>query len=158
MANRLQAVLEPSRKQVPYAGWRSEELAKLAFSRIPSWSVTDTTEDGKFDYAVMDVNSGSAFMVEVKSFSSFHSNRKIDLSAPKLPFVVPVSLVKSAKAMHCPVVLFVFDVDTDHGRFRRLDTLEIDDVSGDKVSVGLPIGNTIDGESMKRLAKEMGED
>lgn len=146
---------QPRRKRAPYVGWRAEELAKLALSGVPSWSVTDITEGGKFDYAVMDVNSGTSFMVEVKSLSSIHSNRKIDPSASEIPIQVAASLVKSAQAMHCPVFLFVFDVDTDHGRFRRLDLFDIADVHGEKFWLYLPISNVINAQSMQKLAKEL---
>jgi hypothetical protein len=138
-----------------YVRWRGELLAQLALSRLPGIAVTPQPMEGRFDYAVMTSN-GSRFLIEVKCLSSFHNRiRRID-TMPELKWRIATSLIRLAHSMSCPVVLFVFDADTEHGRYLRIDNLKLLPTKGNLQRVKLPLENTITEASLDRMLREIG--
>ena len=61
---------------------------------------------------------------------------------------------KSRKSLN-PVVAFLFDADSDYGRFSRLDTFPDPDADADSVVITFPIENTITPEGVRSLVTEL---
>lgn len=139
---------------VHYIGWRTELLAKLALLRLPDITVTEQPLDGKFDFSVM-TSTGFSFLLEVKGLSSMREKIRDIETVSELRWRVQTALLKRSKSMRCPVVLFLFDVDTEHGRYLRLDNLRLVAAAVQTQSIRLPLENTINAESLRQMLKEL---
>jgi hypothetical protein len=137
--------------------WRADLLAKLALSRLKGTVLVAAPlpDNIGFDYLVT-TREGFTFFVEVKGFSSSKEMVRDVESIDLLRRRVLATFLSHARAMKCPVVLFVFDVDTDHGRYLRVDNLPVEKTSGQFRTVRLPRQNTITQESIHRLLTELG--
>lgn len=137
-----------------YVHWRGELLAQLALSRVPSLIVYQSPEQHEYDFLV-STQAGFCFFVEVKALSSFREKiRDID-TVEELRWRISKELVKRANGSRSPVILFLFDADTDHGRYLRLDTLPTTPTNGELQTVRFPITNVISKNSLEELVKEM---
>jgi hypothetical protein len=140
-----------------YVSWRGELLAQLALSRVPSLTVYQSQAQNEYDLLV-STERGFCFFVEVKAFSSTrHRIRDID-TVHELRWQVSKQLVQRASESRSPVVMFLFDADTDHGRFLRLDTLRPMRVNGDLQTVRFPINNVITKARLEEFIKELESD
>jgi len=139
-----------------YLGWRSELLAQLALARLPELTVfkPGPGADLGADYLLANAD-GFCFFVVVQAFSSIHMNLPDADDLAELDWRVDRTLIKRAKRSRSPVVLFLFDADTDHGRFLRLDSLPLLRDAARSVRIRLPIENTITRESLERLVHEL---
>jgi len=137
-----------------YLVWRGELLARLALSRLESTVAYEGTEDQPYDFLIVTAD-GFCFFVEVKAFSS--TNLHIDRveTIAELKWRVSTELLRQANQSHSPVVLFLFDADTDHGRFLRIDTLHASKKSSHLQTIGFPIENVINKESLESLIREL---
>ncbi|MDZ7616417.1 MAG: hypothetical protein U1E05_05390 [Patescibacteria group bacterium] len=137
-----------------YVHWRGELLAQLALSRVPSLIVYQSPAQHEYDFLV-STKTGFCFFVEVKALSSIREKiRNID-TVEELRWRVSKELVTRANESRSPVVLFLFDADTDHGRFLRLDTLPSMPTSGQLQTVRFPITNVISKDRLEEFVKEL---
>ena len=153
MASKRADVVE-SGTEPNYVGWRGELLAELALSRIPRLIVTKhpdrPTGDAGFDFLVA-TEKGFCFFVDVRAFSS--ARLKISQGDPDEDWNwrLDATIVRRARESRSPFVLFLFDADTDSGRFLRLDTLCAPNQGEPKVPVRLPAENTINKENLEKM-------
>jgi hypothetical protein len=142
-----------------YIGWRGELLAKLALSRLGNVRIFEPGRPGPsspvhdFDLVVMTPDA-LTFLVEVNAFSSI----KRDIANPEacewLDFDLSISILKRAWEAQSPVVFFLFDADTEHGRFMRIEDIPF--TAGKHFQrVRFPIQNTITTASLNLLVREM---
>lgn len=139
---------------VSYIGWRTELLAKLALSRLEGITITEQPLNGQFDFSVM-TSDGFSFLLEVKGLSSMREKIRDIETVSELRWRVQTKVLKRAKTMRCPVVLFLFDADTEHGRYLRIDNLRLVAAAIQTQSIRLPLENTINNESLHRMVKEL---
>jgi hypothetical protein len=141
-----------------YLGWRGELLAELALARVPGLVVHKLAGNGLaergFDFVVA-AEPGLCFFVVVKAFSSAKLGLDHVENVAELRWDVDADLIRRARESHDPVFLFLFDADTDHGRYLRLDTLPTSEVR--QQSVVLPIEQTLNRESLQRLVNELAQ-
>lgn len=137
-----------------YIGWRTELLAKLALSRLPGVTVTEQPLEGKFDFSVM-TPTGFSFLLEVKGLSSMREKIRDIETVSELRWRIQTALLKRATAMRCPVILFLLDADTEHGRYLRIDNLKPATPASQTQTIRLPLENTISTESLHRMVKEL---
>lgn len=137
-----------------YVHWRGELLAQLALSRVPSLIIYQSPAQHEYDFLV-STQTGVCFFVEVKAFSSIREKiRNID-TVEELRWRVSRELVKRANESRSPVILFLFDADTDHGRFLRLDTLPSMPPSGEFQTVRFPVTNVISKNRLEEFVREL---
>ena len=139
-----------------YIGWRAEMLAKLALSRVGNLQIDEQSggKDERYDFRV-SLGESLRFNVEVKAFSSIQRGISEIDKKPSLSWTLPLRLVAKAKLEPDPLVLFVFDADTEHGRFLRIDDIEISNSDRSSIKVHLPLKNTITTQALYRLLEEM---
>src|SRR5260370_24245854 len=124
-----------------YVGWRGELLAEVAVAGLSDVVVTNLASNGHVDLGedfVVVAPQGLCFFVQVKAFSSLDLKINNVASIPELRFPVDARLVRAARQSRTPVILFLFDADTDHGRYLRLDTLPEPEPNRSQVTVRLP--------------------
>lgn len=142
-----------------YIGWRGELLAKLALSRLGNVTIFEPGQPGPssaahdFDLVVMTADA-LTFLVEVKAFSSIKRGVSNPENQEWLDFDVPTSILKRAREAQSPVVFFLFDADTEHGRFMRIEDIPFSS-SKHVQRVRFPIQNTITTASLNLLVREM---
>lgn len=141
-----------------YLGWRGELLAELALARVPGLVVHKRSECPSanivYDFLAA-TEDGTCFFVVVKSFSSFRSRARGVAGAAELKVRIDADLVRRASRSHSPVILFLFDADSEHGRFLRLDTLPVPADDAEFVVVRIPRGQTINRENLELLIAEL---
>lgn len=54
-----------------------------------------------------------------------------------------------------PVLIFLFDADTDHGRFLRLDTLDVASKGARHRTIKFPLDNVIDRENLETMVCQL---
>ena len=140
-----------------YLGWRTELLANLALSRLQGITVTEQPLNGQFDFSVM-TSTGFSFLLEVKGLSSMREKIRDIGTIPELRWRVQTKVLKRAKTMRCPVVLFLFDADTEHGRYLRIDNLRLVAAAVQTQSVRFPLQNAINTEGLHRMLRELEAD
>ncbi len=153
MSDSLKAV-EVKTTSLSYLGWRGELLAELALARVPGLTIEKRparlTADFRFDFRVT-TKKGAQFFVEIDAFSSFDLDIAEVETVPELKW----TLVHYARQSGTLVLLFVFDADTGHGRYLRLDTLPEPDLQARRLTVRLPLENTITRENLRKLISEL---
>lgn len=137
-----------------YVGWRSELLAELALARLPELSVYRPKQDSSYDFLVA-APSGVCFFVEVKGFSSREQGLRDIADVAELQAQTDSEDAVRARQSPTPVVLFLIDADTDHGRFLRLDTLPAFDQSSTRRILHFPREQTLDKAGIERLVAEL---
>ncbi len=141
-----------------YLSWRGELLAELALARVPELVVTKLAANGRasigFDYLAA-APGGLCFFVKVKAFSSLAAHLAKPARIAELRWSAPTKLIRQARRSHSPVFLFLFDADTDHGRYLRLDLLPEPAPDQRHVTVGLPVEQTISLENLILLLAEI---
>ena len=137
-----------------YVAYRGELLAQLALSRLPEVDVFRPQVDGGWDYLIAAAD-GVNVAVAVRAFSSLRHGPKDVADVPELPWRVDMQLVGQARQSRTPVILFLFDADTEHGRFLRLDTLPAPAHGARTVLLSLPITNTIRAGSLADLLADV---
>ena len=139
-----------------YLGWRGELLAELALARVFSLGVRKDPDESEHDLAVT-TERNLRFFVEIRAFSSFRMKVSDVAAVPELLWSVGADHVRRARRSADPVVLFLFDADTDHGRYLRLDTLAPPPRNVRWLTLRFPIEHTITRESVEHLVSELHE-
>lgn len=152
MSNELIITDDPESRPA-YAGWRAELLTELALARVPGLIVNKRpARPGSgldFDFLVA-TEKGACFFIEVKSFSYLRAKVA---RTPKGQWRALLSekLLRDVEACRSPFFLFVFDVDTEEGRYLRLDGLASSRPADGKVTVHLPETSRITRENLESL-------
>lgn len=137
-----------------YPTWKCELLAELALIRVFEFTIHrrfSGPAGPEHDFLVT-APDGASCLVDVKGFSSHHLKlRDVVASLPELGWAVQADVVRKARQSPTPVVMFLYDADTEHGRFARLDTLPEPDWGTRRVVVAFPVENTITPESLRAL-------
>jgi len=136
-----------------YAGWRGELLAQLALSRVPGLTIYQSPSQAPFDF-LASTSDGFCFFVEAKAFSSTRQHIREIEAVSELRWRLPSNVMEAAARSHTPVMLFLFDADTGHGRFLRLDDLPANH-GGRYLTVRLPVQNTITKENLQQRIEQM---
>jgi hypothetical protein len=133
-----------------YLGWRGELLAKLTLSWIPDLTIDEALDDSYNDFYVK-TKDGIHFFVDVKAFSSLAMDAKDVDKVKELQLQASSRLVARSQNSNIPTILFLFDADTDHGRFLRLDKLLQGNEGSHSWTFKFPIENTINKTSLNQL-------
>jgi hypothetical protein len=107
-----------------------------------------------YDYAVA-TEDGMFIRIRVEAYSSRLAGVERVDTIPELRWTLDADVVRQARASKAPVVLLLFDADTGHGRYARLDVLPAALRGAKSVAVSLPLSNTVDPASMRRLVAEL---
>jgi hypothetical protein len=110
---------------------------------------------GRYDFLAM-ADEVVSFFVKVKAFSSMKRRVHGIESVQQLRWRIPTRLILDAHKSQIPVVLFLFDADTGHGRYLRLDTIKVTMPGAVLQTVRLPVGNTISEKGLSLLIEELG--
>jgi hypothetical protein len=129
-------------------------LAELTLARVPGLVVNKqhSAADLGYDFLVA-TERGACFFIQVKAFSSMRLEAKDVDATAEWRWRIDASLLRHARASRSPFFLFVFDADTDHGRFLRLDTLPAP--AARSVTVRIPRGNTLDRQGLEAIVAEL---
>ncbi len=125
-------------------------LAELALARIPGLIVTKAPIDLAFDFLVA-TEQGVCFFVVVKAFSSSRHHLAAWRADEEWKWKLDAETVRHARESRNSFLLFVFDADTDLGRFLRLDTLPEPNPEDSIVRVRLPAENVINKENLEAI-------
>jgi len=136
-----------------YVHWRTEILAELVFTKL-NLIYTKLQPDSAADYTVC-TRSGDQFLVEVKGLSSIARRIRNIETIEELRWRVPSQLLETARRSDYPFFLFLFDADTEHGRYLRIDTLPEDASSARDVTLRFPKANTLDRHGLQKLLLEL---
>jgi len=98
---------------------------------------------------------GACFFVEVEAFSSARHVVGGWGAGEEWKWKLDAGIVRRARESRNPFLLFVFDADTDRGRFLRLDTLPEPNHDHPTVMVRLPVENAIDKEHLEALIDDI---
>jgi Domain of unknown function (DUF4365) len=141
-----------------YLAWRGELLAELALAGVPELVVTKLAGNGRvelgFDFLAA-AQGGLCFFVQVKAYSSLALRVDDVAHLRELRWPVPVDLLRRARQSRTPVFLFLFDADTDHGRYLRLDKLPETEPDQRQLVLRLPVEHTINRASAMRLIADL---
>lgn len=152
--------LKGSEVEPHYIGWRGEILAKLALSRLGNVTIFEPGQPGPsspvhdFDLVVMTPDA-LTFLVEVKAFSSIKRGIANPENCEWLDCDLSTTILKRAREAQSPVVFFLFDADTEHGRFMRFEDIPPNTAAKHSQRVRFPIQNTITTASLNLLVREM---
>jgi hypothetical protein len=129
-------------------------LAELALARLPGLIVHQRQDrpqsDLPFDFLVT-TEHGFCFFVEARAFSSFHLHLRHVERAEEWGCPIDPDLLRRARESFSPVLLFLFDADTDHGRYARLDTLPAPDAGAGPLEIRFPKEAALHKESLQQL-------
>ena len=141
-----------------YLGWRGKLLAELALARLPGLIVHERPNSAPselpYDFLV-STEHGLCFFVAVRAFSSFWLDVRDVEVVPELRWSVDADLVRRARDSESPFLLFLFDADTDHGRYLRLDTLPPPAPGARLVTARFPVEQVITKEHLERLIADL---
>ncbi len=147
--NESRAASSVSESDPAYVEWRGDLLARLS-----EVAVSDTPHDTPFDLQVV-TDKGACFFVAVDAFSSMHRHMDDIERVRTIAWPVAKELIEFARSAGSPTFAFLFDADTDHGRFLRLDTLPESRAASRRVTLAFPVENAIDRASLERLVRSL---
>ncbi len=141
-----------------YLGWRGELLAELALARVPGLSVHKRPERAASElpaHFLAATSDGLCFFVIVRASSSFQMDIPDVETIGELRWPLEAETIRRARESRSPVILFLFDADTDHGRYLCLDTLPDPGPEARSVMVRLPVSATINKENLEKLIGDL---
>jgi hypothetical protein len=141
-----------------YLAWRGKLLAELALARVPGLLVHERPNGAPselpYDFLV-STEHGLCFFVAVRAFSSSRLDIRDIEVVTDLRWSVGADLIRRARESESPFLLFLFDADTDHGRYLRLDTLPGPDPGVRQMTVRLPVEQVINKENLEQLMADL---
>jgi hypothetical protein len=140
-----------------YLAWRGELLAELALAQVEELVVLKRPKESQADFLfdfVVTAHADLCFFVEVKAFSSMRLKRD-PRNIPDWQLKTDAEVIRKARKSANPVVAFLFDADSDYGRFLRLDTVPEPDAGVEAVVLTFPIENALTAESLRNLVTEL---
>ncbi|CAA9377893.1 MAG: hypothetical protein AVDCRST_MAG89-5151 [uncultured Gemmatimonadetes bacterium] len=132
-----------------------DAVAAYALVHVAGLTQFENRRRGRYKLAVA-TEDGLFVRVGVAGYSSRLAGIERVDSIPELRWPVPVDVVRHARASMTPVLLFLIDTDTRHGRFARLDTLPGPAPGAKSVLVGFTRANMLDPANLERLFAELG--
>ena len=136
-----------------YVHWRANLLAQLALSKLTGVTVYQNPQDSRFDFLVAGAD-GFCFFVEVKAFSSLAAKLRKSQDG-SFAWSIQSSVIANARRSRSPVVLFLFDADTEEGWCIRLDTLSEPKPGSRQVALKFADHNRLNTESLKELVEHL---
>jgi hypothetical protein len=149
-----QVDLDDARLRPGYVGWRGELLAELALARVPGLIVNRRPDraESRFGYDfLVATERGLCFFVEVKAFSSFRLRATHAAPDGDWRWHLDAKTVRDAHESRSSYLLFLFDADTEQGRYLRLDTLPAPAGDEGRVTLLLPTDHAITRENLEAL-------
>jgi hypothetical protein len=141
-----------------YLVWRGELLAELALARLPDLVVhrrpDHSSADLPYDFLVA-AEHGFCFFVEVKAFSSFQLDLRNVEEVRELRWSADADLIRRVRNSQNPYLLFLFDADTEHGRYLRVDTLPDPGPEASQLTLRFPVAHAITKESLEQLLADL---
>jgi hypothetical protein len=131
-----------------------DAVAAYALAHVSELTQYENPRRGKYKLAVA-TEDGLFVRVGVVGYSSRLAGIERVDSILELRWPVPADAVRHARASATPVILFLIDMDTRHGRFARLDTLPGPAPGAKSVLVGFPRANLLDPANLERLFAEL---
>lgn len=155
MSSRTKPHPKPSEPR--YVSWRGELIAKLALAR--AGLVVRETPPTPFDLLV-STPDGFYFLVEVDAYSSMHARHHPVRGrlGSQAQWSVEASLLRAARDVNVPVVLFVIDADSEAGHYARLDRLPPPGADLRPKLVTLPPDCDLSPPALARLVAELQQD
>lgn len=143
-------VLDLAPTDVEHVAARGDALARLALVQAPDLTVFENRGSRKCDLVVV-TGDGIYVRITVQAYSSRMAGIERVDEVPELRWPVAADDVRRARASQGPAFLFLFDADTRHGRYARLDVLPEPARGTTRVMVSLPLSNRIDPASLNGL-------
>lgn len=137
-----------------YVSWLGEVLTRLALSRMEGWVIEEQPLDGHFDFGVV-TDTGKRFLIEVKAGSSLRGRFSDMATADNVRYRLDKRVLERASSQEQPTVLFLFDVDTEAGRYLILKDFDSKGDSASSPVVSLPKSNLISTSALKQLAVDL---
>ena len=98
---------------------------------------------------------GTCFFIRVKAFSSLQLRIVKDEATSPWRWSLDADLLRHVVESRSPFVLFVFDADTDLGRFLRLDSLPSPGPDVRTLNVVIPASNSLDKDGLSGLVSSL---
>ena len=127
--------------------------AKMALVTTLELTIFENLHTKAYDYAVA-TRDGMFIRIRVEAYSSKLAGVEGVDSIPEMRWTLSADVVRQARASKAPVVLLVFDADTGHGRYARLDVLPAPARGAKWVKISLSLSNTVDPASLRCLVAE----
>ncbi len=135
---------------------RGDALARMALVTTLELTIFENLHSKAYDYAVA-TDDGMFIRIRVEAYSSRLAGVQRVETIPELRWTLAADVVRQARASKAPVVLLLFDADTEHGRFARLDVLPAPARGAKSVAISLPLSNTVDPARLRCLVAELRE-
>lgn len=149
-----EAVLHLKSPGTEWVARRGAALAQMALVTTLELTIFENLRSKAYDYAVA-TEDGMFIRIRVEAYSSRLAGVERVDTIPELRWTVAGDVVRQARASKTPFVLLVFDADTDHGRYARLDVLPAVARGAKSVAVSLPLSNTVSPASLRCLVAEL---
>jgi hypothetical protein len=140
-----------------YVGWRGELLTELALTRLAKIADVEIYKPGAdqgYDF-VIGTADGLFVFIQTQSFSSNSAGIKEPQRIDELRWKVPMDTIDRARKSRSPVLFFLFDADTDHGRFIRLDTLGRGKTKAAFETIAFPRQSIINEENLLKMLADL---
>lgn len=148
--SKSEAVLDLKSSGAEWVARRGAALARMALVTTLELTIYENLHSKAYDYAVA-TEDGMFIRIRVEAYSSRLAGVERVDTIPELRWTLAADVVRQARASKAPVVLLLFDADTDHGRYARLDVLPAPARGAKSAAVGLPLSNKVDPASLKCL-------
>ncbi|HEX8450906.1 MAG TPA: hypothetical protein VF647_02350 [Longimicrobium sp.] len=149
-----QAVLHLKSSGTEWVARRGAALAQMALVTTFELTIFENLHSKAYDYAVA-TKDGMFIRIRVEAYSSRIAGVEGVNTIPELRWTLSADFVRQARTSKAPVVLLLFDADTDHGRYSRLDVLPAPPRGAKWVEISLPLSNTVDPASLRCLVAEL---
>lgn len=149
-----QAVLHLKSPETEWVARRGAASARMALVTTLELTIFENLHSKAYDYAVA-TKDGMFIRIRVEAYSSRLAGAEHVDSIPELRWTLAADVVRQARASKAPVVLLLFDADTDHGRYARLDVLPAPARGAKWVEISLPLSNTINPASLRCLVADL---
>jgi len=149
-----QAVLHLKSSGTEWVDRRGAALAKMALLTTRGLTIFENMYTKAYDYAVA-TEDGMFIRIRVEAYSSRLAGVERVGVIPDLRWSLATDVVRQARASKAPVVLLLFDADSGHGRFARLDVLPAPPRGAKSMAISLPLSNTVDPASLRCLVAEL---
>ena len=152
--SKAQAVLHLKSPETEWVARRGAALAQMALVPTLELTIFENLYTKAYDYAVA-TKDGVFIRIRVEAYSSRLAGVEGVNTIPELRWTLSADFVRQARTSKAPVVLLLFDADTDHGRYARLDVLPAPARGAKSVAISLPLSNTVNPASLRCLVAEL---
>ncbi len=139
---------------VRYAPWKGEVIAKYLLARTDGVEATDLPPHDPARCDIMVEAGDFRFLVEVKAFASFHDPAGDPATSESLRIRVPFEQFEAWRRSALPVVVFLIDADTEHGRYLIVDDVSAGAHSGE-VDLAFPVANELTPEAVPQVISRL---